>query len=758
MGQTCTYEACGIGRPTNEGLAPLPAGPPVRNVAVKAENEPWVSFHCNAFRVASTASASSKSPSEDAQAPTGWQTVYSLGQQLGDGISAKVYEAEALTLLPDPQRPGSRADGAVAAPGNGTAGEGGGGGTLDFGSCGVTMAKAGIPQCLRERGRKVAIKRFHRVGSRTFMKELTALRRVGTHPHVLRLLESYQGFGDEDVLVLEYCDGSTLYDLYAREHPKGGLPERLVARMMRQLFLALEHLSNCGIEHQDVKPENMMLFDVSVTTFQAELKLGDFGWAAIAPPPGEGKHSKPPPTGAGSLWYAPPELNPPVEGIEPEQQATDATGEPVKGLSDMWSAGVVLYLLLVGHNPFNQALKQQTPELQDQEVLRLVALGSYNRRTERWLNLHADSRDLIMQLLRVRPMQRSSASEALHHPFVTRRAVSGRVAGYGGHSSYGHNVDGETSVFFHGSVAPWAGRERRWYRLDGLQRLAWLAVARAIAEPELDRAVVQGALEGVERERLRQEKQDKHYSPLAGSARESGYVWQLARELGTMHLFQWLQDRTAWADAVRLAFAYLDVDNDGFLGPRDLVAHFAGKPIARPSDLRSQKGGGRGPLNGQPAAVSAKATGHGAAQSENISLHLATRWIERWEPSLWQSQGQLPTGTSTTRGLSITGFREALLTSCNGDDTLFGVFDDVDEDGIVGEGEIEGEESALGPFRAPKAATPTEGLSPWGLEGGDLGGTGGGYAQGLPLLPPRESPLAKGGDAQMAALAAGGGI
>ena len=43
---------------------------------------------------------------------------------------------------------------------------------------------------------------------------------VGTHPNVLRLLESYQGFNREDVLVLEYCDGSTLYDLYAREHPK----------------------------------------------------------------------------------------------------------------------------------------------------------------------------------------------------------------------------------------------------------------------------------------------------------------------------------------------------------------------------------------------------------------------------------------------------------------------------------------------------------------------------------------------------------
>ncbi|CAK9048151.1 unnamed protein product [Durusdinium trenchii] len=327
-------------------------------------------------------------PSDEMQ---GWTKVYSLGRLLGDGISAKVFEAEARDL--------------------------------------------------------VAIKRFHRLGSRTFNKELTALKRVGTHPNVLRLLESYQGFNREDVLVLEYCDGSTLYDLYAREHPKGGLPERLVARLLRQLFLALQHLSSCGVEHQDVKPENMMLFDVAVSAFQAELKLGDFGWAAIAAP--EGKATKPPPTGAGSLWYAPPELNPPVEGIEPEPLAVDQHGEPIKGLSDMWSAGVVLYLLLVGHNPFNQALKQQTQEAQDQEVLRLVAHGRYNARTERWQGLHPDARDLVEKLLKVTPSQRLPPSDALQHSFVTKRTVSGGVSGYGGNSSaISTCMDGEHSVFF----------------------------------------------------------------------------------------------------------------------------------------------------------------------------------------------------------------------------------------------------------------------------------------------------------------------
>jgi len=126
----------------------------------------------------------------------GWHRFYALGPLLGDGISAKVYEAEALTSSVEVASSGSI-----------------------FSRCSKNST------CFTERGRQVAIKRFRRTGTRAFKKELAALQRVSVHPHVIRLLESYEGVNGEDVLVLEYCDGSTVYDLYAREFAHGGLQE-----------------------------------------------------------------------------------------------------------------------------------------------------------------------------------------------------------------------------------------------------------------------------------------------------------------------------------------------------------------------------------------------------------------------------------------------------------------------------------------------------------------------------------------------------
>lgn len=553
-----------------------------------AHDDPPIPLHEKNFKISVSENHRANLPKQR----LGWKSCYALGRVLGDGISAKVYEAQALVT---PQKVVSEEQ--------------------SFWDCTSPPRNS----CIKDRGRRVALKRFHRVGSRTFRKELDALHRIGVFPHVLRLLESFEGFDGEDVLVLEYCDGSTVYDLYAREHPHGGLPERLIVRLIRQLLLALEHLGRCGVEHQDVKPENMMLFDVSVSNGTADLKLGDFGWATPIPTPGApGAHLvKPPANGAGSLWYAPPELNPQPGGAASVHQPGSLVGPGVParphspGRCDMWSVGVVTYLLLVGHNPFNLALKLPTPTAVDSEVMRLAALGNYNKTSERWLRLNPEARDFVGLLLRVQPSTRAPASEALHHPFLSRPWAK----------------TGETPVFFRGPVTHWADWQA-WTSLDGLQRLGWLAMARAIAEPELERHVITSALEGIRASGGTSQSNAPSEVP-----REIAYLWELAREIATAPVNQWLEDHPAWAEVLRLAFCYLDIDGDGLLGPEDLVMHTQNVFAMKPDD--------------------------------GTKWGVICRWVSRWEPP-----DSTPTTIQGHKALTIEGFRTALLSSANGD-TIF---------------------------------------------------------------------------------------
>mmetsp|Transcript_51147 Transcript_51147/g.79966 ORF Transcript_51147/g.79966 Transcript_51147/m.79966 type:complete len:654 (+) Transcript_51147:84-2045(+) len=600
MGQTCNLAAHIGGHEKGSinfgGSSPpeFVATPHAAQSQQRRHDEPHIPISADAFQL--TVSAQDM---DSTVFRGGWRSQYALGPMLGDGVSAKVYEAEALT--PSAQ---------VTIEGLGA---------VVWGNCG------GKPPCLTERGRRVAIKRFHRVGSRTFKKELSALLRVGVHPNILRLLESYEGCDNEDVLVLEYCDGSTVYDLYAREHANGGLPEKMIARLVKQLLLALEHLNSHGVEHQDVKPENMMLHDVSLSNQQAELKLGDFGWALVVPAPGKGAPYKPPATGAGSLWYAPPELNPPVKGIPHEAEvAHDAQGNPLRGRSDMWSVGVVVYLLLVGHNPFNSALKMQTQDAIDNEVLRLAALGHFNKRSDKWLRLNVDARDFISSLLRVRACTRLCATEALHHPYLTRRLAK--------------NV--EPSIFFHGP-SNWTDRDAQWDKLDGLQQLGWLAIARAVSEPELDRQAIAAALEST---------RAADTSKRIGDPRESSYLCHLARELGTSPVAQWLQDRSAWAEVLRLAFAYLDIDSDGLLTAADISRHLVDGSRDIPN---------------------------GTASPNSVAWATSCRWIGRWQNAGNNDHSDTSRSHENEgygEGLTLACFRAALLAS-HQNDQIFEAFE-----------------------------------------------------------------------------------
>jgi len=174
-----------------------------------------------------------------------------------------------------------------------------------------------------------------------------------------------------------------------------------------------------------------------------------------------------------------------------------------------------------------------------------------------------------------------------------------------------------------------------------LQQLGWLAVARAVSEPELDRQIVAAAVEHVRRSCT------DGQGAQAGK-RRSSYLMELARELVAAPVAQWMQVRSAWAEVLRLAFSYLDLDADGVLSARDLMTHVM-TPLEVTPEVPCPGMGGESPA-------------HGANSSE--ALASACHWVARWH-SVDQAH--------RSRGISLESFRIALMSS-HSSDNIFGSY------------------------------------------------------------------------------------
>eukprot|EP00405_Crypthecodinium_cohnii_P041070 CAMPEP_0206556202 /NCGR_PEP_ID=MMETSP0325_2-20121206/18276_1 /ASSEMBLY_ACC=CAM_ASM_000347 /TAXON_ID=2866 /ORGANISM="Crypthecodinium cohnii, Strain Seligo" /LENGTH=656 /DNA_ID=CAMNT_0054056703 /DNA_START=71 /DNA_END=2041 /DNA_ORIENTATION=- len=462
-----------------------------------------------------------------------WRRRYILGRELGAGQTATVFEAFVAVG-------GSAEDVTAANP--------------QTRSCSARSCTGSTPEAPQNQagsgpkgarpGRKVAIKRFHNQGTAMFHQELKALLTIGVHPHCLRLLEAYEAdAGNDDVLVLEHCDGGDVYDLYAANEGCCML-EAFVIQLIRQLLLALQHLVVKGVEHRDVKPENLLLFGGSTARSAAPLlKLGDFGWATVVPP-GAAPPAVPP-DGVGSLWYAPPELNPPSM-LSKGLQKVQNLGGHVPGSSDMWSVGIITYLLLVGHSPFNAALRIADPLQREAEVIKLAESGQINVGARSWPRLSPAARAFITSLIVPYPGDRLSVEQAWEHPWIKRWQEASPDRALGSPSTLLRGCDERM-------------RKSRWENLDAFQRLGWLAIARSVAEPEL-----------------------AEFSAFQAFLNDEGsncynYLHCLAMELAALVQPAWFSAESSWGEVLRLAFHYMDLDGDGLLNARDISQHLLGE-------------------------------------------------------------------------------------------------------------------------------------------------------------------------------------
>jgi eukaryotic-like serine/threonine-protein kinase len=150
-------------------------------------------------------------------------------------------------------------------------------------------------------------------------------------PHVVDVLDFGEAPGGALYLVMELLQGESVRDRLKRT---GRLPPEEVAELLRQLMRGLDAAHRAGIVHRDLKPENLWLVPEDG---RDRLKILDFGIAKLVDLPGGAERTQ-----AGLVMGTP-------QFLSPEQ----AVGAEVDHRADLYSAGIVAYLLLTGQHPFS---------------------------------------------------------------------------------------------------------------------------------------------------------------------------------------------------------------------------------------------------------------------------------------------------------------------------------------------------------------------------------------------------------------------
>ncbi|XP_034094566.1 SNF related kinase b isoform X1 [Gymnodraco acuticeps] len=209
------------------------------------------------------------------------------------------------------------------------------------------------------------------------LQEVRCMRLV-QHPNVVRLYDVIDT-PSTLFLIMELAEGGDLYDYILRH--EGGVAEGNAKRHFAQIVRAVAYCHQLHVVHRDLKPENVVFFPQ-----QGAVKLTDFGFSNLFQP---GTMLA---TSCGSLAYSAPEI---LLGEEYDAPAVD-----------IWSLGVILYMLVCGVPPFQ--------ETNDSETLVMILDCRYRFPK----HVSDDCRDLISRMLQKAPSLRASLQEIQAHPWL----------------------------------------------------------------------------------------------------------------------------------------------------------------------------------------------------------------------------------------------------------------------------------------------------------------------------------------------------
>lgn len=223
-------------------------------------------------------------------------------------------------------------------------------------------------------------------------REIVLLKEM-KHQSIIQLVDVYED-AEYIHLVTDLCEGGELFDKIVEEssnqdNSSACFSEDEAAKVMCQVLTAVSYMHRQGVAHRDLKPENILLQSKDK---DSPVKIIDFGLAR--------KHDE--------------DFEVPMTAIvgTPYYIAPEVLRKKYNKSCDLWSVGVIAYILICGYPPFNGGNNEETH--------RAILRGRYHFPSKEWKGVSNEARDFIRRLLQTDPRKRMTVGQALNHPWIVR--------------------------------------------------------------------------------------------------------------------------------------------------------------------------------------------------------------------------------------------------------------------------------------------------------------------------------------------------